>query len=348
MHLSVPNPDAVNHHYVPISVVIPTCNRKMRLLSLLKSLALSSYPLSEIIIVDAGEDKLTMTDIQRFGDLVVKYVETEKSVCIQRNTGINIARSSWIFLCDDDIELPSDYIEKLMQHISIYSEAGAVSGLILQQVKGEWSFKYSIKSTTLLLWKYIFQLSIWGDIDCRKNSWIIKRITRKYEKKGNHISKAGWPVITDFSGNYFTSPLYGLGASLIRKDWLILSPYDEVLDRHGIGDNFGVAAGFPSKIHILTSTFAYHFEEPVNRLNKPLQYYRRVLALDYFRKTRGNLPIKKVWLLWSLFGNLLSFVLSKNKLLVLASLKAAMQITFGKNPYYSGPKHPHKIIEPLI
>jgi hypothetical protein len=64
-------------------------------------------------------------------------------------------------------------------------------------------------------------------------------------RKGNHISKAGWPVISDFSGDYFKTPLYSLGASLVRRDWLLRSPFDEVLDRHGIGEHYGVIAGFP-------------------------------------------------------------------------------------------------------
>jgi hypothetical protein len=41
----------------------------------------------------------------------------------------------------------------------------------------------------------------------------------------------------------------------VRRQWLIRSPFDEVLDPHGIGDNYGVAFGFPSKIHVLNSAW---------------------------------------------------------------------------------------------
>jgi glycosyltransferase involved in cell wall biosynthesis len=42
-----------------ISVVIPTVDRKMRLLSLLANLDQSTYPIHEVIIVDSGNDRLT-------------------------------------------------------------------------------------------------------------------------------------------------------------------------------------------------------------------------------------------------------------------------------------------------
>src|SRR6185295_17891110 len=97
---------------------------------------------------------------------------------------------------------------------------------------------------------------------------------------------AGWPVITDFSGDFFITPVYGLGASVVGREWLLLSPYEELLDRHGIGDNYGVAMSFPvTGIHVLNNAFVYHHQEPANRLQRPLQYLRRVFALDYFIRT---------------------------------------------------------------
>src|SRR5215212_5740337 len=147
-----------------ISVVIPTCNRKDRLLSLLSYLDHSTYPLTEIIIIDSGEDKLQSSDRERFLKLRVVYHDSEKSVCVQRNKGIRLASSSWIFLCDDDIEVPPAYIEKLARHVEKHPEAGAVSGMVLQKEKNEWVATYPETSTFQLLWKYFFGLSIWGEI----------------------------------------------------------------------------------------------------------------------------------------------------------------------------------------
>jgi glycosyltransferase involved in cell wall biosynthesis len=333
-----------------ISVVIPTCNRRPGLLALLNNLDQSVYPATEVIIVDSGEDRLVPEDYARFKNLPIQYILSEKSVCIQRNTGIRKAQSPWIFLCDDDIEVPPDYLQQLMEHISRHPEAGAVSGLVLQKEKNEWQSKYSIRSSKELLWKYIFQLSIWGEIDCTDRGPLFRKIKRYYQRKGNHISKAGWPVITSFSGDYFISPVYGLGASLVKKEWLLHSPYDEVLDRHGIGDNYGVAMGFPTPgIHVLNSTRVYHHQEPAGRLHRPLQYFRRALALDYFIRTRRTpQPVKKGWLLWSLAGNFLVAAFTRDTTMLRSGLQSVWTIAFGRNPYYEASKIKERVIEPTL
>ena len=105
-----------------ISVVIPTCNRKARLLSLLGNLDRSSHPLLEVIIVDSGEDRLAPADYASFNNLNILYLASEKSVCVQRNTGIRTARASWIFLCDDDVEMPPAYLQELAAHSQQHPE----------------------------------------------------------------------------------------------------------------------------------------------------------------------------------------------------------------------------------
>ncbi len=331
-----------------ISVVIPTCNRKPSLLSLLQNLNDSTLTADEIIIIDAGEERLSEKEYFKFKNLKIQYLFSEKTVCKQRNLGINKAKSSWIFICDDDMEVPADYLQILAGHIEMHPEAGAVSGLVLQKEKNKWTGEYPEKSGLVLTWKFLFGLGIWGSIECSSKNFIIKKIKKHYRQKGNHLSKAGWPVLTDFSGSFFTTPVYGLGASLIKKEWLLNSPYDEVLDRHGIGDHYGVAAGFPAPhIHILTDAFVYHQQETENRLHQPLQFYRRVLSLDYFIKTKKNLSqIKRRWLLWSLTGNLVYFMIKGKWAMVKAALKSFMTIAFGKNPYTEAAVKNKKITEP--
>jgi len=332
-----------------ISVVIPTCDRKMRLTSLLQNLDRSALPILEVIIVDSGDDLLLPAELQAFTHLDIQYIQTEKSVCIQRNAGIRLAKGSWIFLCDDDIEVPADYLQILSQHVDKYPQAGAVSGQVLQKEKSGWVAVYPEKSVLRLCWKYIFGLSIWGGIECRDN-FLGKRLKKYFRQKGNHISKAGWPVITDFSGEYFVSPVYGLGASLVRKDWLLYSPYEEVLDRHGIGDNYGVAMGFPVPgIHVVNAAYVYHHQEPVNRLQRPLQYLRRVLALDYFIDNKPELNhIKKGRLLWSLTGNLLAFILVRDGVMVRPAWQAWWRVATGRNPYSRAARLKQRKIEPAL
>ena len=225
----------------------------------------------------------------------------------------------------------------------------AITGLFLQKEKNEWSAKYNISSAKTLLWNYIFKLSIWGEINSKDNI-LTKGIKKYYKQKGNHISKAGWPVITDFTGDHFITPLYSLGASLVQKNWLVNSPFAEILDRHGIGEHYGVIAGFPSpEIHVLNYTFVRHHHEETNRLQKALQYYRRALALDYFSRVKRNLShVKKSWLLWSLFGNLLVFLFRLNGRMIKASFKLMFVIGLNKNPYCIAAKKSEKVKEPTI
>jgi glycosyltransferase involved in cell wall biosynthesis len=333
-----------------ITVVIPTCDRRSRLLALLSNLDRSAYPLHEVIIVDSGNDPLSPDECLAFKHLSIQYLRSSPSVCIQRNTGIQKAASPWIFLCDDDIEMPADYLQKLTRHIADHPETGAVSGLFLQLEHNEWIAGYPIRSNGALLWKFIFRLGVWGRITLKNNNLIIRNVLKYYQRKGNHISRSGWPVITDFSGDFFISPIYTLGAALIKKDWLLQSPFDEVLDNHGIGDNYGVALGFPGKgIHILNDAFVYHHQEPANRLLRPTQYFRRVLALDYFISTRKKLAYtSRYWLLWSLTGNLLAFMLARDTTMIRPAARSIWTIASGRNPYKQAGKTGEKVIKPIL
>src|SRR5215203_1952162 len=189
-----------------ISVVIPTVDRKTRLLLLLVSLDRSTYPIREVIIVDSGSDRLTADEYSMIKNFPIYCIPSERSVCVQRNTGIKLAKSEWIFLCDDDIEIPADYLQKLTTYINDHPDTGAISGLWLQKDGNTWTASYPETSARQLLWKYIFRLSIWGPIKCSGNNFVIRKIKRYYQDKGNHITKAGWPVITNLSGDPFFVP----------------------------------------------------------------------------------------------------------------------------------------------
>lgn len=330
-----------------ITVVIPTCNRKKRLISLLGNLNESIYPIYEVIIVDSGEERLVAGEYSSYSNLKVLYLDSEKSVCIQRNKGIYLSSSEWILLCDDDIEMPRDYISKLADHVATYPNASVVSGLWLQLEKNGWTPTYPETSSKGVVWKFIFQLGIWGEINCEPKNPVMNWIVNYYKKRANYITKAGWPVLTNFSGSYFKTPLYSLGAALIKRECLLNSLYDEVLDRNGMGDNYGVTMGLPC-VQVITDAHVYHHREEVNRLEKPLQFYRRALALDYFRKSKKANGVSKTWLVWSLFGNFLMFMIRREKQMIKPAFKTFWQVAFKKNPYYYGAARGQKILEPVL
>jgi glycosyltransferase involved in cell wall biosynthesis len=332
-----------------VSVVIPTRNRKESLFRLLNCLLRSSYPVLEVIIVDSSDRKLLATELQLFSSLNINYVASTPSVCIQRNIGIRLAKGDWIFICDDDLEVPSEYVQLITNHAQSYPEAGAISGVILQKENSEWTGEYPVISASSLLWRFIFQLSIWGEIRPERNNFLTSRIVAHYKRRGNHLSKGGWPVITNFSGDFFKTPLYGLGASIIKKEWLLNSLYDEVLDARGIGDNYGVAAGFPDEgIHVIKTASVYHHRENENRLADSLQYFRRALALDYFFSVKTSVrKLNHGFFLWSLFGNWMGFIFTRNRHMARAARKAFWISMTRKNPYLLGARSSKKVVEPL-
>lgn len=302
---------------------------------MLGNLAVSTQPIAAVVIVDSGEDRLSPEDIRSFDPLTIDYLDSGKSVCLQRNIGIRRAETAWVFLCDDDVEVPADYLQKLVDHVATKKEAGAVSGLFLQKEGEAWQGSYPVRSFGLLIWKFIFGLGCWGEIQYRGHNPLTKKIRAYYLSKGNHIARSGWPVLTDLSGPSFVVPMYTLGAALVRRDWLLASPFDETLDRYGIGENYGVCLGFPGEgVHILNEAFVYHHKTPVNRLQRPVQYFRRVLAIDYFIGTIGALKhCKRSRLLWSLTGNLLGFLLAGDFIMIRPAFESLLVIALGRNPY---------------
>lgn len=333
-----------------VSVVIPTRNRMDSLLKVLLCLSKQTYPISEVIIVDASDDKLDEGNIkQSFSSLNISILSSKPSVCIQRNLGIKLAGAPYIFLCDDDVAFSEEYVSQLMHYID-KNNANVVSGIILQRDNGEWVYQYPPKSVRHLFFAFIFQHSIWGEIDGIKVNRVQKPfyqlVNKFYKKKGNTVTKAGWPLIVDFSEPVFRTSFYGLGASIVKREWLINSPYDEVLDSHGIGDNYGVAMNFPEEraIHVAAEVKAYHHQNRDNRLEPQITFYRRALALHYFLKGQSR---RGIWFFWSLLGYALLFLYRHDFLLLRKTIKAVLFILIRRNPYKIEKRKGNKIASPL-
>lgn len=339
---------------INISAVIPTRNRPDRMVSVLTTLQNQIYPASEIIVVDSSDDiSYNVEVIKKFSTLPLQWITSPPSVCIQRNTGIKQASSEWILLCDDDIELASDYLKNLVLHIETHPACGALAGRLLQREGTNWVDQYPVKNFYDLGWRFIFQHSVWGSLEQVKIAgWqqsMFFFMKNWYYKKGNTVTEAGWPLITDWGEDYFCTQIYSLGANMIRRDWLLQSPYDEVLDRSGIGDNYGVALGFPStqSVHVVASTYAYHHRAEENRLARHISHYRRILALQYFMKRSRQKNAAHAWFIWSLFGKTLAYLMKGNWNMIKATVKAIVLITTKNNPYWKAHNKGEKVIQPL-
>ena len=336
-----------------VSAVIPTRNRFEQVRSTLHSLLRQTRQVDEVLLIDASDDRRQASVLrQEFAGHSIQWFESIPSVCIQRNIGIERASGDWVLLLDDDIDLEADYILKLERYILANGGCGAVAGRLMQLESGTWTDQYPIKSFNELCWRFIFQLSVWGRIDKVRvpgvMKWCFEIINDFYRRKGNTLSLAGWPLITQWDASIVRTTIYSLGASLIKKEWLA-NAYDEVLDPYGIGDNYGAALHFPSgqQIHILGDARAYHHLVSENRLERTLASYRRILALHYFLVRDKKSFVTRFFFVWSLFGNMLASMLRGDWRTFRMTIRALALILRRQNPYWIGHLQNKKLVQPF-
>ena len=325
-----------------VSVVIPTRNRPDCLDDLLDSLAGQTFPLSAVIVVDSSDAPRSEEELrQRHPSLPITSLYSEASVCRQRNLGIRRVTSPLVFVCDDDIVVPPDYVATLRDYMIHHPDVAAVSGLVVEagQTPAHLS-QYPVESVGKLFFCFLFQLSVWGGIDHLQPSWLgrlpFALLRRYYTWRNNGLSAAGWPEITRFERPAFRTRVWGLGASILRRAWLEDPPYDEILDRHGIGDNFALCLCLPGErpVAVVTETWVQHKQSTMNRLPRNVAHYRRTLSLHYFL---GRYPAfsrrHRLVFLWSLVGKYLESRYNGDQERAASILKILRLIVTGRNPY---------------
>lgn len=114
-----------------VSYIIPTMLRQDYTLRLLEDLSLQNYKPSQVIIVDATPENVRDESLYQAKnypfDLQVIW-QTSKGSCRARNEAIAVCNGEYIVFGDDDIRIPSDFIENHIKLIQTYN-AGACNGL---------------------------------------------------------------------------------------------------------------------------------------------------------------------------------------------------------------------------
>lgn len=112
-------------HTPEVSVVIPTRNRWETLRrSALRAALMQEDVSMEVVVVDDGSTDGTRAGLASLGDASVRVVrhDTARGVSSARNTGIELARGTWLaFLDDDDIWSP----RKLRSQVDLGEREGA-------------------------------------------------------------------------------------------------------------------------------------------------------------------------------------------------------------------------------
>ena len=120
--------------YPTISIIIPTHNRRRKLVRLVKSILLSDYPKDklEIIVVDDASTDGTYEYIRdKFPWIKVIRNPKERFLSLSRNIGIRCAKGDYIFLIDDDGIVTPKTLRILVSYMESNPQIGAANPIIL-------------------------------------------------------------------------------------------------------------------------------------------------------------------------------------------------------------------------
>ncbi|MCG6968410.1 MAG: glycosyltransferase family 2 protein [Gammaproteobacteria bacterium] len=109
---------------VPVSVVIPTCNRQTLLDRALRSVVAQTVRPQEVIVVDDGSTDDTHAMLKANYPHVKYCFQDNLGVSKARNTGISVANSPWIAFLDSDDEWLPDKLQK--QFETLQNNAGVL------------------------------------------------------------------------------------------------------------------------------------------------------------------------------------------------------------------------------
>ena len=114
-----------------VSYIIPTMMRQDFTLQLLDDLANQSYLVTQVVIVDATPENQRNESLYKAKkypfELILKW-QTTKGSCRARNEAIQFCTGDYLVFGDDDIRVPSNYIENHLRFLQTYN-AGACNGL---------------------------------------------------------------------------------------------------------------------------------------------------------------------------------------------------------------------------
>jgi GT2 family glycosyltransferase len=117
-----------------VSIVIPTHNRKKKLVRLINSILQSNYPRNrlEVIVVDDASIDGTREDIGKlFPQVKIFRNEVERLVSASRNIGLKASNGDYIFFIDDDNVVDTYAIKYLIDCLEKHPEIGVCAPLML-------------------------------------------------------------------------------------------------------------------------------------------------------------------------------------------------------------------------
>ncbi len=192
-----------------ISVIIPTYNR----LSTLK-MVINSYikqpQVKEIIIINDCSTDSTLDFLKNLSKIEskVKYIHNTINMggTYSKNRAFLLATGAYIFIGEDDLELPVGYFDKLLEHME-ESDADIVAGRRLWLQKHESKSQALIRHNKSSGWpfdKYLLitycGIKLKDDVELPlvDASMLIRKNVVKDVQYDNYYAKTAWREETDF------------------------------------------------------------------------------------------------------------------------------------------------------
>ena len=103
------------------SIIIPLYNKEKYIAEAINSVIKQSYPNFELIVVNDGSTDDSVSIVEKIADARVKLISIENAgVSVARNTGIKVAKYSWIALLDGDDWWAPTFLEEMVKEIAQY------------------------------------------------------------------------------------------------------------------------------------------------------------------------------------------------------------------------------------
>ena len=275
------------------TLIIPTRNRPIQIINLLKQLKLHKIKFFEILIIDSSDlenKKIIKTEIDT---LKINIFDTLPSTSFQRNYGLSKknSKTEFVMFLDDDVSFFGNAFYEMHKIIKKYKNNSSIAGFGFNQIP-------MLKETNLF-----------ENIKTSKFSEFLGL----YSNKQGHLLKSGWHTkILNVKNDIYVDWIYT--TACVYKSKMILNfKFDEQLGQYGYLEDLDFSlnqykskkkiimahlAKFYHPINIDRSSFSFGVFEVVNRykivtkynLNK--KFFFTVLFLRFLISLSGIFRLK--------------------------------------------------------
>ena len=270
-----------------ISVVIPTLNRPIDLITAIESICLQTLMPNELVIVDQSplndSKELVVRLMLKFPSIHLLYIH---DTCITglvhaKQVAVDNVTGDLVFFLEDDIFLEHDYIEQMQIGFIKNPNMIGCCGIITNPPYRGFFYKFLFQ---------IFHRGIFKDI--RVN------IYGKFNGRNNKLIESNM-----LSG----------GVSVWKKEVFNSCKFDMINGFHMFEDidfSTSVANVFGSRLFINPNARLEHYISPINRLKLGAKQRQKLTECLMFYKKRVDWPWAKTSLIWLLLGMMLDACVS--------------------------------------